>query len=117
MMVTDGAAEFTSKQKEFGKHARRMRMKLHVTEQGRSNQNHAAEREIGYLSRRWKMEMGRKKVPKRLWDFGLVYQSELWFPPLTSSLSFFSLKPWASHTRGLSVFVWALRARREAKDC
>jgi len=21
--------------------------------------------------------MGRKKVPKRLWDFGLVYQSEI----------------------------------------
>jgi len=52
LMVTDGAAKFTSKQKEFGKHARRMRMRLHVTEQGRSNQNHATEREIGYLSRR-----------------------------------------------------------------
>jgi len=44
LMVTDGAAEFTSKQKELGKHARRMRMRLHVTEQGRSNQNHAAKR-------------------------------------------------------------------------
>ena len=77
MLITDGAAEFTSGQKEFGRHARRMRIRLHVTEQGRSNQNHAAEREIGYLSRRWKMEMSRKSVPKQLWDFGLVYQAEI----------------------------------------
>ena len=54
-----------------------MRIMLHTTEQGRKNQNHAAERKIGFLAKRWKLRMMKKKVPKRLWDFGLVYESEL----------------------------------------
>jgi hypothetical protein len=76
-LVTDGATEFTGPHTEFVKEARRMRIMLHTTEQGRKNQNHAAEREIGFLSKRWKLRMTKKKVPKRLWDFGLVYESEL----------------------------------------
>ena len=54
-----------------------MRIMLHTTEQGRKNQNHAAEREIGFLAKWWKLRMTKKNVPKRLWDFGLVYESEL----------------------------------------
>ena len=50
---------------------------LHMTEQGRKNQNHVAEREIGFLAKRWKLRMTKRKVPKRLWDYGLVYESEL----------------------------------------
>ena len=76
-LVTDGATEFTGRHTEFIKEARRMRIKLHTTEQGRKNQNHAAEREIGFLAKRWKLRMNKKKVPKRLWDFGLIYESEL----------------------------------------
>jgi hypothetical protein len=76
-LVTDGATEFTGRHTEFVKEARRMRIMLHTTEQGRKNQNHAAEREIGFLAKRWKLRMTKKKVPKRLWDFGLVYESEL----------------------------------------
>jgi hypothetical protein len=76
-LVTDGASEFTGKNTEFVKEARRMRIKMHTTEQGRKNQNHPAEREIGFLAKRWKLRMLKKKVPKRLWDFGLVYESEL----------------------------------------
>ena len=54
-----------------------MHIMLHMTEQGCKNQNHAAESEIGLLVRRWKLCMTKKKVPKHLWDFGLVYESEL----------------------------------------
>jgi hypothetical protein len=51
---------------------------IHKTEQGRKNQNHAAEREIGFLAKCWKLQMMKKKVPKRLWDYGLIYDdSEL----------------------------------------
>ena len=35
------------------------------------------EGKIGFLAKRWKLRMTKKKVPKRLWDFGLVYESEL----------------------------------------
>ena len=54
-----------------------MRIKLFTTEQGRKNQNHAAEREIGFLAKRWKMRVTKTNVPKRLWDFGLIYEAEL----------------------------------------
>ena len=76
-LVTDGATEFTGRHTEFQKEARRMRIMLHTTEQGRKNQNHAAEREIGFLAKRWKLRMTKKNVPKQLWDFGLIYESEL----------------------------------------
>jgi hypothetical protein len=49
-LVTDGAMEFTGRHTEFVlKEARRMRIMLHTTEQGRKNQNHTAEHEIGFL--------------------------------------------------------------------
>jgi hypothetical protein len=77
-LVTDGTTtEFTGRHTEFVKEARHMRIMLHTTEQGRKNQNHAAKREIGFLSKRWKLRMTKKSVPKHLWDFGLVYESEL----------------------------------------
>jgi Reverse transcriptase (RNA-dependent DNA polymerase) len=77
LLLTDGASEFTGKNTEFVKEARRMRIKLLNSEQGRKNQNHAAEREIGFLAKRWKLRMAKKDVPRRLWDFGLVYESEI----------------------------------------
>jgi hypothetical protein len=47
-LVKDGATEFTGWHTEFVKEAQLMRiMLLHTTKQGRRNQNHAAEREIG----------------------------------------------------------------------
>ena len=72
-LVTDGAGEFIGRATEFVKEARRMRIRLHTSEQGRKNQNQAAEREIGFLEKRWRARMHKKKVPKRLWGFGLVY--------------------------------------------
>ena len=46
-LLTDGAGEFTSKGNQFMK-ARHMRIQLHTSKQGRKNQNHAAERDIGF---------------------------------------------------------------------
>jgi hypothetical protein len=48
-LVMDGATEFTGKHTDFIKQARQMRIKLHTAEQGRKNQNHMAEWEIGFL--------------------------------------------------------------------
>ena len=76
-LIHDGATEFTGPGTDFAKNARRMRIKTHTTEAGRKNQNHAAEREIGLLSKRWRLNMTKKNVPKRLWDFGLVYEGEI----------------------------------------
>ena len=63
-LVTDGATEFTGRHTEFVKEACRMWIKLHMTEQGQKNQNHAAEHEISFLAKWWKLQMNKKRVPK-----------------------------------------------------
>jgi hypothetical protein len=51
-LVTDGATRFTGRHTEFMKEARRVRIvMLHMTKQGRKNQNHVAEREIRFLAK------------------------------------------------------------------
>jgi hypothetical protein len=39
-----------------------MQIKLHMAEQGRKNQNHVAESEIGFLLKHWKLWMQKKNV-------------------------------------------------------
>jgi hypothetical protein len=48
-LVMDSTTEFTGKHTDFSKQARQMWIKLHTAEQGRKNQNHTAEREIGFF--------------------------------------------------------------------
>jgi hypothetical protein len=79
-LITDKATEFRGRHTKFVKEARCMHILLHTTEQGRTNQNHVAEREIGFLAKWWKLRMAKKKVPKCLWDFGLIYKSKLLSP-------------------------------------
>jgi hypothetical protein len=76
-LVMDSATEFTGKHTDFIKQARQMRIKLHTAEQGRKNQNHVAEWEIGVLLKCWKLWMQKKNVYSRLWDYGLVYEGNL----------------------------------------
>ena len=54
-----------------------MCIKLHTSEQGHKNLNHAADHDIGFQAKRWRARMKKKKVLKRLWNFGLVYESEM----------------------------------------
>ena len=50
-LVTDVAGEFTGKGKQFVKEANCMWIQLHTNKQGQKNQNHAADHEIGFLSK------------------------------------------------------------------
>ena len=75
-LVTDGAGEFTGKEKHFLKEARCMQIQLHTSKQVQKNQNYAAGHEIGFLAKRWKLRMQKKRVPRRLWDFGLEVESK-----------------------------------------
>ncbi len=59
------------------KEVNRLKIKLKQSEVGRSNQNYAAEREIGELKKRWRNCMLKRKVPPRLWDYGLVYETNI----------------------------------------
>ncbi|KAI2502057.1 Reverse transcriptase (RNA-dependent DNA polymerase) [Fragilaria crotonensis] len=75
--------DFASEQ-QTGKHTgvmkiiRRHNIKLHVAEKGRGiTQNHRAETEIREIKTKWKARMRSNQVPSRLWDYGLVYISEI----------------------------------------
>ncbi|KAI2506814.1 hypothetical protein MHU86_7599 [Fragilaria crotonensis] len=69
--MTDGAPEIIDKE------VSRLKIRMRRSEVGRSNQNHAADREIGELKKRWRSRRLKKKVPTRLWDYGLVYASNI----------------------------------------
>ena len=50
-LVMDGAEEFTGKGIQSVKEARCLRIHLHTRKQGSKNQNHAAERDIGFIAK------------------------------------------------------------------
>ena len=76
-LIADQAAEVTGKNTEWMKEVRRLKIKMKWAKAGRKNQNTQAEREIGELKKRWKRRMIQKQMPKRLWDYGLVYEAEI----------------------------------------
>ena len=74
-LTSDGAMEVVGPKTEFMKEVNCLKVRLKRAEVGRSNQNFAAEREIGELKKRWRNRMVSKKVPTRLWDYGLIYEA------------------------------------------
>ena len=74
-LVYDGAAEQVGKRTEFQaiqKHA----IDLHVTEPHRHNQS-KVEGMVQEIQKRWFHIMLKKKVPKRLWDYGIKWVCEV----------------------------------------
>ena len=67
------------KNTEFQAQAQTRKLNVNIThsESEQSNQNHAAEREIGEMKKRYRHKMLRKKVPTRMWDYGFVHQAEV----------------------------------------
>jgi hypothetical protein len=51
MLLSDGAAEVTGQHTDFMKKVNRLKIRLRRSEAGRSNQNYAAKREIGKLTK------------------------------------------------------------------
>ena len=74
---TDLASELTGKNTYFQAQTRKLNVNVTHLEAEQSHQNHAAEREIGELKKRYRHKMLRKKVPKRVWDYGFVHQDEV----------------------------------------
>jgi hypothetical protein len=75
-IIADGAAELTGPATEFMKNIRHYHIHLRHTEPHTPRQNFA-ERMIGEVKRKWKQRMVTRSVPNRLWDYGLVYESEI----------------------------------------
>ena len=84
-LTSDGAAEQTGAKTEFIKNVRKYGIDHHVSEPHRPQQNRA-ESVIREVKRRWYRQMTKKKVPKRLWDYGIVWVCEIM--SITSNSSF-----------------------------
>jgi hypothetical protein len=76
-LICDLATEQVGPHTPMMKEVRRLRIRLRNSEKGRSNQNHKAETEIREVKKKWKIRMREKNIPRRLWDYGLVYIAEI----------------------------------------
>ena len=74
-LTADLAGEQAGDSTLFKKLVRLHRIDMQWAERHTGKQNHRAEREIGLLKQRWHRRMMELDVPRRLWDFGLVYEA------------------------------------------
>jgi hypothetical protein len=75
-LMVDGASKQTGPKSDFMKTVHRLHIKLKQTKPYSPWQNDA-KRKIGEIKKRWRHQMLTKKVPRRLWDYGLVYEAEI----------------------------------------
>lgn len=75
-MAYDGAKEQVGPGTEFQKALRIYHIASHTSEPETPNQNRA-EDSIRELKRRWKQRIMKRRVPKRLWDFGITWEGEI----------------------------------------
>ena len=75
-LVCDGPAEQVGKRTEFQSTVRKHAIDLHVTEPHRHNQS-KVEGVVRGIRKRWFWVMLKKKVPKRLWDYGIKWVCEV----------------------------------------
>jgi hypothetical protein len=74
-LTFDGAQAQVGKDTLFMKTVRQFDIKYHVSAPRRPNEN-PAEGSIRQLKMRWYRVMMKKKVPKRLWDYGMIWVTE-----------------------------------------
>ena len=75
-IICDGCKEQTKRGTTFMDQVRKHHIDLHTTEPGRYIQS-KVEGVIHELRKSWFRTMHRKRVPKRLWDYGLMWVSEV----------------------------------------
>ena len=75
-IISDGASEEVGENSRFHKRVRYLNIATHRTEPYSQWQNRA-ENSVGKLKARWKRRMVRRRVPSRVWDYGLVYEAEI----------------------------------------
>ena len=75
-IICDGSKEQTKRGTTFMEQVRKHHIDLHTTEPGRYNQS-KVEGVIRELRKSWFRTMHCKRVPKRLWDYGLMWVSEV----------------------------------------
>ena len=75
-LVIDGAKEQTGANTDFMKSVQWLKMRIRNLEPYSPWQNRC-ETTIGFLKKRWKQMIAQKNVHRRVWDYALVYNSEI----------------------------------------
>ena len=75
-LTSDGAGEQTGPKTEFMLNVRKYGIEHHMSEPHRPQQNRA-ESVIREVKKRWFRQMTKRRVPKRLWDYGIVWVCEI----------------------------------------
>ena len=76
-LTMDGAKEQTGYNSSMMKEIRRLKIKWHTTEPYSPWQN-KAENTIGIIKSKYHNRMVRRKVPKAFWDFGVIWEAEIY---------------------------------------
>jgi hypothetical protein len=85
-LTSDGASEQTGPKTEFMQTVRKYNIEHHVSEPHRPQQNRA-ESVIREVKRKWFRQMTKRRVPRRLWDFGITWICETMSLTANSSFS------------------------------
>lgn len=75
-ITVDGSKEQTCKNSLFQDRCRHLNTKVHLIEPHSPWQN-KCEKWIGWLKKKWRSRARRNNVPQRLWDYGLLYEADL----------------------------------------
>ena len=75
-IICDGSNEQTKQETTFMEQVRKHHINIHTTKPNRHNQS-KVEGVIRELRKNWFCTMQRKRVPRRLWDYGLMWVSEV----------------------------------------
>ena len=76
LLTSDGASEQTGPKTEFMNQVRKHGIMHHTSEPHRPQQNRA-ESVIREVKKRWFRQMTKRRVPARLWDYGIVWVCEI----------------------------------------
>ena len=89
-LTFDGSAEQVKPKTDFMKHIQDFGIEDHITDPYQPQQN-CAKTVIREVKKRWFCQMVKHNVPKRLWDYGIVWACEIM---CFTSNSSFSLEGW-----------------------
>lgn len=76
-LKSDRAPEFCGRESAFLKSAQKRGIELTYSEPDRKNQIYKVDLEIRELKKRWHQKKISKRVPERVWDFGLKHAAEI----------------------------------------
>jgi len=76
-LKSDLASEFVGRNSEFSKLAKKKDIALSYAEHGREHQIWQVDVTIRELKKRWHKDMIEKKVPRRLWSYGIKYAAKV----------------------------------------